>query len=217
MLHEVSIVIADDHPIVRQGLRQAISADPRFKILAEAGDGDAALTLISELKPNIAVLDMDMPKLGGIEVAREIQRQRLPVEVVYLTFHSGEDLFHAAMDLNAKGYILKDTALTEIVQGLRAVAEGQYYVTPSLSAHLLHRRDRSKAFEASQPNFANLTDTEKRVLRLIAQERSSKEIATELFIHYRTVENHRNSICQKLDIHGPNALLKFALKHKTEL
>lgn len=217
MLPEVSIVIADDHPIVRQGLRQAISADAMFNILAEAGDGDAALTLISKLKPKIAILDMDMPKLGGMEVAREIQRQRLSVDVVYLTFHSGEDLFHAAMDLDAKGYILKDSALTEIVQALHAVAEGQYYVTPSLSAHLLHRRDRSKEFAAGQPNFSTLTDTEKRVLRLIAQDRSSKEIATELFIHYRTVENHRNSICRKLDIHGSNALLKFALKHKAEL
>jgi DNA-binding NarL/FixJ family response regulator len=217
MAHEVSIIVADDHPIVRQGLRQAISADPKLKILAEAGDGDAALSLIAQLKPNIAVLDMDMPKLGGMEVAREIQKRRLPVEVVYLTIHGEEDLFHAAMDLNAKGYILKDTALTEIVQGLRAVAEGQYYVTPSLSAYLFHRRDRSKAFEASQPSLADLTDTEKRVLRLISRERSSKEIAAELFIHYRTVENHRNSICRKLGIHGPNALLKFALRHKADL
>jgi DNA-binding NarL/FixJ family response regulator len=216
-MSEISIVIADDHPIVRQGLRQAIAVDPQFKILAEAGNGEEALLFILDLKPKIALLDMDMPKLSGMDIARQIVKQRLPVEIVYLTIHGEEDLFHAAMDIGAKGYILKESASLEIVQGLRAVAGGQYFVTPSLSAYLLRRRHRGKQLEESHPNLAKLSPTERHVLQSIALDKSSKEIAAELFIHYRTVENHRTNICHKLGIHGPHALFKFALKHRTEL
>ena len=122
--HEIRVVIADDHPVVRRGLRQAIEADPRLKVVAETGDGEAALAQIQELKPAIAVVDVDMPRLDGLGVAREIRKKRLPVDIVFLTIHGEEDLFHAAMDLGSKGYLLKDSALTEIVKALRAVAEG---------------------------------------------------------------------------------------------
>ncbi len=151
------MVIADDHPVVRRGLRQTIEADPRLKVVAEAGDGEAALAQIQELKPAIAVVDVDMPRLDGLGVAREIRKKRLPVDIVFLTMHGQEDLFHAAMDLGTKGYLLKDSALTEIVKALRAVAEGNYYVTPSLTAHLLQRRSRAQAFASKQPGLGDLT------------------------------------------------------------
>jgi DNA-binding NarL/FixJ family response regulator len=217
MANEIRIVIADDHPIVRRGLRQVIEGDPQLKIIAEADGGEAALAQIRELRPDIAVLDIDMPQPDGFAVVKEIQKLRLPIEVVFLTLHSEEDLFHTAMDLGAKGYILKESAVTEIVNGIKAVAAGQHYVTPSLTAYLLTRRSRARAFEESQPNLADLTPTERRILQMIADYKSSKEIAAELFIHYRTVENHRTNICQKLGLHGHNALLKFALQHKSEL
>jgi DNA-binding NarL/FixJ family response regulator len=121
------------------------------------------------------------------------------------------------MDLGSKGYLLKDSALTEIVIALRAVADGEYYVTPSLTAYLLQRRSRSQAFAERQPGLEDLTPTERRILRMVADGKPSKSISNELFIHYRTVENHRTSICQKLGLHGHNALLKFALQHKLEL
>jgi DNA-binding NarL/FixJ family response regulator len=217
MKNEIRVMIADDHPVVRQGLRQTIESDSTLKVVAEAGDGQAALAQIRELKPAIAVLDVDMPQLDGLGVAREIRKKRLAVEIVFLTIHNEEDLFHAAMDLGSKGYLLKDSALTEIVQALRAVAEGNYYVTPSLTAYLVHRRSRAQTFASEKPKLAALTPTERRILGMVAEGQSSKSIAEELFIHYRTVENHRTNICQKLGLQGHNALFKFALQHKAEL
>ncbi|HXG66147.1 MAG TPA: response regulator transcription factor [Blastocatellia bacterium] len=217
MTNDIRIVVADDHPIVRKGLRQVIEGDPKLKVVAEADDGEAALALIEQWQPDIALLDVDMPKLDGFGVARAIQKKRWAVAVVFLTIHSEEDLFHAAMDLGAQGYILKESALTEIVNGLRAVAAGQHYVSAALTAYLLQRRRRAQAFAEQQASLSDLTPTERRILQMIADSKSSKEIAAELFIHYRTVENHRNNICQKLGLHGPNALLKYALQHKSKL
>ena len=217
MSNEIHIIIADDHPVVRKGLRQIIEADLRLKVLAEADDGEAAVKLIEELKPEIAVIDVDMPKLDGFGVARELQKRRLSTKIVFLTIHSEEDLFHAAMDLGVSGYILKDSAVFEIVNGIKAVSEGQYFVTPSLTSFLIQRRQRIQNFEQTAPQISRLTPTEKRIVQMISDYKSSKEIAAELFIHYRTVENHRTNICQKLGLSGHNALLKFALEHKSEL
>lgn len=216
MENEIRVIIADDHPVVRRGLRQTIEADPKLKVVAEAADGEAALAQIQELKPAIAVVDVDMPRLDGLGVAREIRKRRLPVEIVFLTIHGEEDVFHAAMDLGSKGYLLKDSAVTEIVQALRAVAEGNYYVTPSLATHLVQRRSRTREF-AERTGLGDLTPTERRILRMVAEGKSSKSMAEELFIHYRTVENHRTNICQKLGLQGHNALFKFALQHKGEI
>jgi len=214
---KIHIVIADDHPVVRSGLLGVIATDPWLEVVAESGDGETALAQIEELKPHIAVLDVDMPGLGGLGVAREILKRELPVKVVFLTVHGEEDLFHAAMDLGASGYLLKDSVSTEIVKALRAVANGQDYVTPSLTGFLLRRSRQLQALGARHGGLNDLTPTERRILSLVARHRSSKEIADELFIHYRTVENHRTHICQKLGLRGPNALLKFAVEHKREL
>ena len=215
--HEIRVVIADDHPVVRHGLRQTIDAAPKFKVVGEASDGEAALDQIQLLQPDIAVVDLDMPKLDGLGVARELQRKRLPVDLVILSIHGEEDLFHAAMDLGSKGYLLKDSALAEIVVALRAVVAGNYYVTSSLTGHLLQRRTRAQALAFERPGLASLTPAERCILTMVAKGKSSKSIAQELFIHHRTVENHRTNICQKLGLQGHSALLKFALQHKGEI
>ena len=217
MKNEINIIIADDHPIVRKGLRQIIEADTRLKVLAEADDGEAAVALIEELKPEIAVIDVDMPKLDGFGVARELQKKRLATKIVFLTIHSEEDLFQAAMDLGVSGYILKDSAVYEIVNGIKSVAEGNYFVTPSLTSFLIRRRQQAQNFESETPKISSLTPTEKRIVQMIAEYKSNKEIASELFIHYRTVESHRANICQKLDLRGHKALLKFALENKSKI
>lgn len=217
MSREISIIIADDHPIVRKGLREIIEADPRLKILAEADDGEEAVALVEKLKPEIVVLDVDMPRLDGFEAARELQKRKLPVKIVFLTIHRKEDIFHAAMDLGISGYILKDSAIFEIVNGIKTVAEGEYFVSASLTSFLIGRRRRTQNLERSEPNLARLTPTERRILQLIADYKSSKEIAAELFIHYRTVETHRTNICQKLGLHGHKVLLKFAIENKSVL
>lgn len=217
MSDKISIVIADDHPIVRQGLRLTIESDPRLKVLAEADDGAKAVELIDELGPEIVVLDVDMPHLDGFGVARELQKRKSPPKIVFLTIHSEEDLFNAAMDLGARGYILKDSATYEIVNGIKAVAEGKYFVTPSLTSFLVRRTQRSQTLEKNVPAVARLTPTEMRIVKMIADYKSNKEIAEELFVHHRTIETHRSNICQKLDLRGHKALLKFALEHKSEL
>jgi DNA-binding NarL/FixJ family response regulator len=214
---EISVLIADDHPLLRRGLRQTIESDPKLKVVAEAEDGETALVQVQEMKPRVAVLDVDMPKLDGLAVGRELRARRLPTEILFLTIHNAEDLFQAAMEIGAKGYLLKDIAVTEIVKALRAVAAGEYYVTPSLAGHLVHHERRIAALIERQPGLGTLTPTERRILRMVADGKSSKAIGDELFVHYRTVENHRTNICQKLSLHGPNALFRFALQHKADL
>ena len=212
MSDRIRILIADDHPVVRKGLRMAVEEDAGLAIVAEAADGETALALIEELRPQVAVLDVDMPKLDGFGVAREIRARELPVELIFLTMHAQEDLLRAALDLGAKGYILKDSALLEIVAAVRAVAGGQPYLNSTLTARLLQRPPRTESSPADR-----LTPTERRIVQLIAADKSSKEIGAELSIHYRTVENHRTNICRKLGLEGANALLRFALQNKQNL
>src|ERR1051326_9098776 len=139
---EITIIIADDHPIFRQGLRQIIELEPGLKVLGEAGDGRAALGLLMELKPHIAVLDMNMPHLKGLEVAREIQRQELPIGVIFLTMHDDESMFNEALNVGARGYLLKDSASGDIVTSIRSVAAGQHYISAAISNYLVGRRTR---------------------------------------------------------------------------
>jgi DNA-binding NarL/FixJ family response regulator len=213
---QIRILIADDHPIVRKGLRFSVEEDDGLKVVAEASDGEMALALIKKHRPDIAVLDIDMPKLDGLGVAREIARQKLDAKIIFLTFHADEELFRAAMSLGSKGYILKDSASQEIVAGVRAVASGRPYISSAITEKLLHPKEPP----APKNTFtSNLTPTERRIMRLIADGKSSKEIGAELSIHYRTVENHRTNICRKLNLEGEgaNALLRFALQNKTLL
>ena len=217
MTAEIKVLIADDHPIVRRGLRQVIESDPRLKIVGEAGDGQSALDCIEELGPDVAVLDLDMPEKSGFDIVREIRKGRSATEVIILTIHSEEDMFNEAMDLGVKGYILKDTAATDIVAGIKSVAGGKYFISPQLSAYLVNRKTRAINLAREKPSLNDLTPTERTILKLIAEGKSSKEIAGLLFVNYRTVENHRTNICAKLDLHGSSALLKFALQNRSEL
>lgn len=209
--------MADDHPIVRQGLRQMIELDKNLSIIAEAGDGQTALDLIEKHQPDVAVLDIDMPEMDGFQVIRELQKKRINIEVVFLTMHSEEEIFQAAMDLNVKGYVLKDSAISDIVAAIKSVAKGRPFLSPALSSLLLKRRRRAEEFRKEQPGLHLLTPTERRILKLVAEDKTSKEIGEELFVSYRTVETHRANISRKLDLHGSLALVKFAVTHKSEL
>ena len=214
---EIRIVVADDHPIVRQGLRQTIEAGRGLKVVAEANDGLQALELIKSHQPDVAVLDIDMPELDGFGVLRALRSEKVDVEVIFLTIHREEDFFNEAVNLGAKGYVLKDSALADIVNCVKAVASGQHYVSPELTTHMLNRQKRAASLSQRKPELKDLSPAERRVLKLIAEYKTSREIAEELFISHRTVETHRTNICNKLEIHGNHALMKFALAHKSEL
>jgi DNA-binding NarL/FixJ family response regulator len=217
MKAEIRIVIADDHPIFRKGLRSVIETDPRLKIVAEAEDGEVALEQIQTLQPDIAILDMEMPIKSGFEVIQAIKEKKLPVAVIFLTMHKDERFFNAALDRGAKGYVLKDSAATDIIAGIKAVAAGQNFITPQLSTYLLNRHARATSLINEKPGLNDLTPTEQQVLRSIAANQTSREIAADLFISVHTVEKHRANICDKLGLHGSHALLNFALDHKSEL
>lgn len=217
MKPEISVVIADDHPVFRQGLRQVIETEQGIRVVGESGDGAEALRMIQEHAPDVAVLDINMPSLLGFEVAREIRQQGLRARIIFLTMYNDERMFNEALNAGALGYLLKDSAVSDIVGGIRAVAAGQHFITPSISGYLFNRASRRAALSEKTPTLADLTPTELRILKLIAEYKTSKEIAAQLFISYRTVENHRTSICNKLGIHGSNALIKFALEHRYEL
>jgi DNA-binding NarL/FixJ family response regulator len=214
---EIAILIADDHPIVRQGLRQTIEATADLKVIAEASDGREALEKIEALKPSIAVLDIQMPQIDGFGVARAVRERSIVVQLIFLTAFAEEDLLNEALDLSVRGYVLKESAVTDIVACIRAVASGQHYASPALTTHLVNRAKRAASLAADKPGIASLTPSERRVLALIAEYKTNKEIASDLSVSPRTVEAHRTHICQKLDIHGSHALMKFALAHKSEL
>ncbi len=213
----MKIFIADDHPIFRQGLLKIMEADPDLEIVGESGDGEEALQLIKELKPEIAVLDISMPGKSGLEIVREIQKESLKLEFIILTMFNEEEYFDEAMDYGVKGYLLKENATSDLLSCLKSVAEGKYYVSPSISEYLINRNARSKELSKKTPSLTELTQMEKTVLKLIADNKTSKEIAAELFISYRTVQNHRNNICNKLDLKGHHKLLQFALENKSLL
>lgn len=214
---DIRVILADDHPVFRQGLRQIIEIEPGLSVLADAGDGAEALRLIQSQRPDIAVLDINMPQMKGFEVAREVSRQGLAVGIIFLTMHDDESTFNEAMNAGAKGYLLKDSAITDIVASIRAVAAGQIYISPAISEYLVNRASRQEAFARQTPSLKDLTPTELKIVKLISQRKTSREIAAELFISYSTVENHRHSICQKLDIHTQNGLFMFAVEHRSEL
>ena len=209
MSKEIRIVIADDHPIVRTGLRTVIDADPLLQVLAEADNGEAALASIVELQPDVVVLDINMPPPDGLAVAQQLRQQQLPVEIIFMTMHKGEALLNEAVELGVKGFIVKEAAVNEIVGCIKAVAAGQSFFSPALTAQLVTKRQASP--------LKNLTTSELRVLTLVGEAKTNKEIADEMFISVRTVEHHRSNICAKLGLTGKNALLTFALTRKSEL
>jgi DNA-binding NarL/FixJ family response regulator len=217
MDREVNVLIADDHPIFRQGLRRIIETEPQLKVVFEAADGEQALQWLLGAGADVAVLDLTMPVKDGFAVARAVREQRLQVPLVLLTMHKDEPYLNAALDLGVRGYVVKDSATTEIVNCIQAVIAGQEYVSPTLSSFLIRRSRNAAALAEQKPALTQLTPTERRVLKLIAEGQTSREIAAQLNIGVRTVEHHRNNIALKLELRGSHALLKFAVQHHSEL
>jgi DNA-binding NarL/FixJ family response regulator len=217
MKQEVTVLIADDHPLLRRGLRDVIGENSRFKIVGEASDGQEALRLLASLKPQIAIVDIDMPRCNGLETLREIRQLPFPVKVVILTMYKEEDMFNTAMDLGAKAYVLKENAANEIVSALEKVDGGEAFVSTLMLEAGQRRSERVRELLLSKPQIESLTPAERRILKLIGEDYTSKEIADRLKLSVRTVDNHRQHICNKLQIHGTHSLLKFAFDNSAYL
>lgn len=215
-LHRISIVIADDHPLFRKGLCDLIRETPRFRLLGEASNGEDAERMIRELRPDIAVLDVEMPRASGLDVARRLLESEPGIAVIILTMYTEESIFNRAIDAGVKGYILKDSATSDILLAIERVAGGEYYFSPTLvtKSIMLKRRD---AGNREDSGLGALTQMEHQVLRLLSRSMSSREIAEVMSVSTRTVEHHRYNICQKLSLNGSFSLLRFALAHKGTL
>jgi DNA-binding NarL/FixJ family response regulator len=213
-MDEITILVADDHPIFRKGLVQVVASEPGLCVAAEAENGVEALLFIRNLRPRVAMVDLEMPDFDGLHVARAVRDENLPVQIVFLTMHNDEDAVNDAIDAGVSGYVLKDSAVDDVVASIRSVIAGRPYLSPTISSHLLGRWRRSETLARSQPGVATLTASERRIMQLIAEYKTSKEIAELLCVSPRTVENHRANIASKLELRGSHALIRFAVEHR---
>jgi DNA-binding NarL/FixJ family response regulator len=217
MADEIRIVIAEDHPFFRDGLRHALAADKSLHLVAEAADGLTAFECIQSLRPDIAIVDIGMPKMDGVALLRKVREAGIRVEFIYLTVCDDEEMFEAALDLGVKGYLLKDCTAHEIVRCVEAVSAGRHYVSPFMTSYVIRKALAADQRAPELPALESLTVQEQAVLRRIAEHKSSKDIAREMDIAVRTVETHRFNICKKLGIHGNYGLSRFAAQHRQEL
>ncbi len=211
---EINVLIVDDHPIFRSGLKTILESAKNILVIGEADDGKSALEFIKNRKPEIIILDVDMPGMNGIEVAKIINASFKDIKIILLTMYKEEDLFNEALDIGIMAYILKENAISEVINAIHSVNKNEYYISPAISTYLVNRTSNIAKLKNDKPGIETLTDKEKEILNLIALGKTSKDIAEELYISYKTVENHRSNICNKLQFKGTNALLKFAISNR---
>ncbi len=212
MAKPVTILIADDHELIRGGLRTVLQSNTPYHVI-EAGNGMDALRMIREKKLDVAILDIEMPGMSGYDIAKKVREERLSVKIIFLTMFKDESMFNKAMDIGVKGYVLKENTVTEILNSLKAVMDGRYYLSPAISDFLM-RRNTNTQTKAASGALDQLTSAELTVLNQLAEMKTSQEIAESLHISVKTVQNHRNNICSKLGLNGSHALLKYALENK---
>jgi DNA-binding NarL/FixJ family response regulator len=212
MGEQIQILIADDHPIVRQGLRQTIESAGGMEIAGESADGEEALAAAARLQPHVIILDVDLPKMDGFQVAQGLRELQMASKVIFLTVHREESFMRKALSLGAAGYVLKDSAVTDIISAIQAVSQNLPFISPAMTAYLLKNKTPSV-----DGGLDSLTPAELRVLRLIAQYKTTKQIAEILFISPRTVESHRATVTQKLGLRGSHSLMRYALQNLSEI
>ena len=207
------IVLADDHTLVRQGIRKILDGQGDLQVVGEAGDGVELLFLLNELKPSLVILDISMPNLQGIQTARQIKMKYPAMKILIMTMHKDKEYLYLALSAGAKGYLLKEDADKELFTAIEKVQQGKTYISPYFSEDVVDdlvqigRADGKAIFEIDP-----LTSREREVLKLIAEGKSSKEIAALLFISVFTVNNHRASIMEKLNLNKATDLVKYAIR-----
>ncbi len=207
---KIKILIADDHPIFLKGLQEVLEEEPHIQIVCKANNGIDAINGALDRALDIAILDIDMPGANGLQVAEQILANKSDVAIILLTMHKAKDAFLKALEIGVSGYVLKENAVVDIINAIGAVSKHQSYISPEMSSFLLQQRNKLKGDDDNKLEL--LTSSEKRIVQLIAQYKSTKDIAEELFISEKTVSNHRMNIAKKLNLSGKNSLLRFAIE-----
>ncbi len=207
----ITIVLADDHQVVRKGIRALLEMEPDFQIVGETGDGLEAVQLTIRLRPDVLVLDLMMPGLNGIDVTRQVTRQVPQTRVVLLSMYAGEDYVLEALRNGASGYVLKDASISELIQAIRDAVAGRRYLSPPLAERAIDAYVRQTQESALDP-YETLSDREREVLHLAAEGLTSAEIAERLSLSPRTVESHRSSMMRKLGLHTQTDLVRYAIR-----
>ncbi len=208
------ILLADDHPLFRAGVKQALCEHDHFEIIAESENGNDALIKIKELSPDVAILDIRMPEKSGLKVLGNLSDDKHPTKVILLTMYKNSNYFYKAISLGVKGYVLKEVAVAEIANAINAVMNEETYVSSSLSKLLLEKEKSPDEIEKIVEAISSLTQMEREVLKLVAEWKSNAEIAKKLFISPRTAGNHRTNVSSKLNLHGNHGLIQFAIENK---
>lgn len=208
----IRIMLADDHTVVRKGLRLLLESQPGFQVIGDAADGREAIELAERTRPDVAVMDVAMPILNGIEAARQIVSRTPSVAVVFLSMHSDEGYVRKALKVGARGYLLKDSAEQDLINAVRAVSEGKAFFSPAISRMLAEDYLRQGGKSGAEDTLERLTTREREILQLLGEGRSNKEVANFLQLSLHTVETHRSNIMQKLDLHTGAELVLYALQ-----
>ncbi|MDR9417664.1 response regulator [Gracilimonas sp.] len=211
-----TLLLADDHVLIRNGLRQVIEKQGKYSII-ETDEGESALEIIREQKPDIAILDIEMPGMTGFEVAQKVHKESIKIEIIFLTMYKDESIFNKAMDIGVKGYVLKENTVSDILDCLKAVIKGKHYLSPAISDFLVNRNTKLMEPASDNEGINLLTSSELTILKLLAEMKTNQDIADDLNISIKTVQNHRNNMCNKLKLTGTHALLKYAVEHSTKL
>jgi two-component system response regulator NreC len=211
-MKKTRILLADDHNLIRHGLRLVIEQQPDLIVVGEAGDGRQAVSLAGSLKPNVAVLDIGMPNLNGVEAAKQITEGESGTAVVMLSMYSDESYILRALKAGARGYLLKDSVETDLVRAIRSVAEGKSFFSPTVSRVLLEDYMRKLQRTGGESSYDLLTSREREVLQLIAEGKSNKEVADMLNLSVYTVETHRSNLMEKLKLKGVPELILYAVR-----
>ena len=208
----IRIVLADDHGMMREGLKSLISKQMGMDVVGEAEDGHMAVKMVHDLKPDVVVMDIGMPNLNGIEATRQIVDENDSVKVLALSQYSDPRMVSEMFRAGAKGFVLKDSAFDELTRAVNAVYTDRTYVSPDVAGDLINRHIRHGVSNEETSAFSLLTDREREVLQLIAEGQTTKDIAAKLFRSAKTIETHRRNIMQKLDLHSLPELTKYAVR-----
>jgi DNA-binding NarL/FixJ family response regulator len=208
------ILIVDDHPLVREGLKTTVSSRPDYEVVAEAARADEALRLVHELKPDLVLLDLVLPDQSGLEVCRQIRSRRLKTRIMVVSMHSKTDHIVKAFQAGADGYMVKDSSVDKLLQGIQTVLDDRYFMDTTVSHKVVERLIQSDDNKAQIRNgaYETLTSREQEILALLAEGLENQQVADRLFISIKTVKNHRASIMQKLNLHSIHELIRYAAK-----